>query len=400
LIRHLSRLLWHRRRQNALVALEILVAFLVLFAVVTLGTQAVSASRLPLGFEWRDRWDVSLEGPREVAAGAETTALMQQVVLAMREFPEVQGVAGVHPAPYTDSNRFSAYTRDGRHVAFREALATDDYAEVAKLSIVQGRWFSKEDDGVAHVPVVISESFAAELFPGQDPLGRNVAGDPEPGGEPEPERRVVGVMKDYRQDGEYMWPQHYVFVRSRLDDPREVPPDHFMVQVGPGASADLEERMTRRLEQVAREWSVRVRPVAQLREQKNRFAVAPLAALGIVAVFLMLMVFLGLSGVLWQAVTQRTREIGLRRAKGATAGDVHRQVLLEIGILTTLAVGVGAALVVQLPLLDLVGGVQGSVYAASLALTVAAIYVLTLACGLYPGRLATRLSPAEALHYE
>jgi putative ABC transport system permease protein len=400
LIRHLSRLLWHRRRQNALVAVEILVAFLVLFAVVTLGAQSLSAARLPLGFEWRDRWDVSLDGPRETAGGAETTALMQQVVLALREFPEVQGVAGVHPAPYTDSNRFSAFTRDGRQVAFREAEATDDYAEVARLSVVRGRWFSREDDGAAYVPVVVSESFAAEIFPGQDPLGRNIAGDPEPGGEPERERRVVGVVEDYRQDGEFMWPQHYVFVRLRLDDPKAMPPDHFMVHVAPGASADLEERMTRRLEQVARDWSVRVRPVAQLREQKNRFAAAPLVALGVLAVFLMLMVFLGLSGVLWQAVTQRTREIGLRRAKGATAGDVHRQVLLEIGILTTVAVAVGAALVVQLPLLDLAGGVQGSVYATSLALTVAAIYVLTLACGLYPGRLATSLSPAEALHYE
>jgi putative ABC transport system permease protein len=400
LIRHLSRLLWHRRGQNALVALEILVAFLVLFAVVTLGAQAVSATRLSLGFEWRDRWDVSLDGPREAGAGPESSALVQQVVLALREFEEVQGVAGIHPAPYTDSNRMSAYLRDGRNVRFREAEATDEYAEVARLGVVQGRWFSKEDDAATYVPVVISESLAAELYPGQDALGRNMSEDAEAGGEPVRERRVVGVVKDYRQDGEYMWPQHYVFVRARLDDPRAAPPDHFMVQVSPGAPADLEERMTRRLEQVARDWSVRVRPVAQLREQKNRFAVAPLTALGIVAVFLMLMVFLGLSGVLWQAVTQRTREIGLRRAKGATAADVHRQVLLEIGLLTTLAVVLGTALVLQLPLLGLAGGIEGHVYAASLALTVLAIYVLTLACGLYPGRLATRMSPAEALHYE
>ena len=86
--------------------------------------------------------------------------------------------------------------------------------------------------------VVISESLAAELYPGQDALGRNMSEDAEPGGEPVRERRVVGVVKDYRQDGEYMWPQHYVFVRVRLDDPRAAPPDHFMVQVSPGVVLD------------------------------------------------------------------------------------------------------------------------------------------------------------------
>ena len=116
--------------------------------------------------------------------------------------------------------------------------------------------------------------------------------------------------------------------------------------------------------------------------------------------FLLLMVALGLTGVLWQNVTQRMREIGLRRAKGATTGRIHRQILGEVAILTSLAVAVGAAVVVQFPLLDLLGFVSAGVFASSLVLSAAAIYVLALLCALHPGRLATRIHPAEALHYE
>ena len=116
--------------------------------------------------------------------------------------------------------------------------------------------------------------------------------------------------------------------------------------------------------------------------------------------FLLLMVVLGLVGVLWQNVTQRTQEIGLRRAKGATARRIQQQILGEVVVMTTFAVAAGTLVVVQLPLLDALGFLSPGVMAASLVISAAAIYVLTSVCGFYPARLATRVQPAEALHYE
>ena len=74
---------------------------------------------------------------------------------------------------------------------------------------------------------------------------------------------------------------------------------------------------------------------------------------GTIAGFLLLMVGLGLTGVVWQSVTQRIREFGLRRAKGATIRSVRAQVLTEMMIMTSLALIVGVALIAQLPLLPL-----------------------------------------------
>ena len=140
-----------------------------------------------------------------------------------------------------------------------------------------------------------------------------------------------------------------------------------------------------------------------MRESMLRMYTMPLVAIGTVAGFLLLMVALGLTGVVWQSVTQRIREFGLRRAKGATIADIRRQVLVEMVIMTSLALLVGVLLVAQLPLLPLPTDLQvipAGVFAASIAISVAAIYFLTLLCGWYPSRLATRVQPAEALHYE
>ena len=107
-----------------------------------------------------------------------------------------------------------------------------------------------------------------------------------------------------------------------------------------------------------------------MRDTSISFAMVPLAAVGLVAAFLMLMVALGLLGVLWQNVTQRTREMGLRRAKGAAKVDVQRQILAEIGVMTSLALLAGVLVAIQFPLLDIIYFVEPHVYAIGLAISV------------------------------
>jgi putative ABC transport system permease protein len=121
--------------------------------------------------------------------------------------------------------------------------------------------------------------------------------------------------------------------------------------------------------------------------------------LGVVGVFLILMVGLGLIGVLWQSVIRRTEEIGVRRAMGATAGAVRSQLLGELLALTSLSVLVGSVLYLQLPLLGLLHE-RGTVIASALGASLGVMYVFVVICGLYPSWLATRIEPARALGYE
>jgi putative ABC transport system permease protein len=190
-----------------------------------------------------------------------------------------------------------------------------------------------------------------------------------------------------------------VLVRHRPEDPREPFRGDLLLRVDPGSTAELEERLLKTAQEVAPGWSLRLEPLETARQRNARMYMAPVLIVGLVAAFLAMMVALGLTGVLWLGVTRRTREIGLRRAKGASAADIRFQVLGEILVLATLSLLPGVVLALQLPLVEALP-VRGAVFAASLAISVAGIYLLAVLCGFYPARLATRVQPAEALHYE
>jgi putative ABC transport system permease protein len=190
-----------------------------------------------------------------------------------------------------------------------------------------------------------------------------------------------------------------MFERKKLDDPQQRPPRNLLVRVRPGTTAEFEEKLDKRLQGVAKEWSFDIQPLVQKRESALKILLAPVIAAGVIAASLMLMVGLGLVGVLWQNVTQRTREIGLRRAKGATLQHVYKQILGELFVLTSIGLIIGIIVVVQFPLLDLIG-IEAKVFGFGLVVSLALIYALTLAAGLYPSWLATKVQPAEALHYE
>ena len=403
--RHLLKLVWNRRRTNLLVVAEIFCSFLVLFGVVTLAVFYLDNYRRPLGFQGGDDvWIVMLNAPQAGPGGQnpEHAAMAWRLLAATREFPEVTAAASAFTMPYSNAGWNNAMQMPGGVRAMNWInQVSDDYDKVLGLRVVRGRWFSREDDGARAHPVVLTAEFARAVYGDDDPIGRVLPEDPPRAGEPpRPELRVIGVIDAFRQHGEFSEPVYYSFRRFDPQDPEAGTPRLMAVKVRPGTPAAFEATLMARLQAEAREWSFEVEPLSRARESFLRDRLTPLMAVAVVAAFLMLMVALGLTGVVWQNVTQRTREIGLRRAKGATAGRIHRQILGELLLMTTLAVAVGLVVVVQFPLLDLVAAVRPAVYAVSLALSALAVYCLALVFGWYPSRLATTVLPADALRYE
>jgi putative ABC transport system permease protein len=404
--RHLLKMIWARRRANALVATEILVSFVVLLAVATLGLFYLDNYRQPVGFDHLDVWRLEMNpgrGFEERRAADDKRAgeieTLRQLRLTLSSTPGVVATAIVTPSPFSQGGWTRGYDRQGRYVQYSTASVSDEAAAVLGLAVARGRFFSREDDAATWEPVVINERFARDLFGDGDPLGQNISGDRDPQGEPEIERRVVGIIAAYRQEGDFDPPGNYVLERHRPDDPKQPFRGDLLVRVAPGSTAELEERLLKTAQSMAPSWSLRLEPLETARQRNTRMYLAPLLIVGLVVAFLALMVALGLTGVLWLGVTRRTREIGLRRAKGASAADIRFQVLGEILVLATLSLLPGVVLALQLPLVGALP-VRGAVFAASLAISVAGIYLLAVVCGWYPARLATRVEPAEALHYE
>jgi putative ABC transport system permease protein len=406
MIRHVFKLIWNRKRTNFLMMTEIFVSFLVLFAVVALAVYTADNWRRPLGFSidrvWTVTVDVKQTGDDDFTPAQQETT--QQLMLALAAFPEIEQSAGTMLAPYQFGSSNSRYQWHGRTIGFGVAEVTDGFKDLMGLEVVEGRWFNGEDDGQTYEPVVINRDMRIDLFGDGPVLGQNISNDRTPDSSAsERPRRVVGVVAAYREDGEFDGERNYVLYRKKMvgsAERRDRPPRSLLIKVRRGTTAAFEERLIKTLQAVAPEWSFEVSTLSSMRDTSIRFAIAPLAAVGLVAGFLMLMVALGLLGVLWQNVTQRTREMGLRRAKGAAKVDVQRQILSEIAVMTTLALLAGVLVAIQFPLLDIIYFVEPRIYAIGLAISVSAIYLLTLACAWYPSRMATRVEPAEALRYE
>jgi putative ABC transport system permease protein len=411
--RHLLKLVWNRRRFNTLIAVEILLSFLVLVAVVTMGAYLLNNYRKPLGYVYDDVWSIRVamnaaEEPGTQVQPEQTPAARRQRLVTMmglvRDMPEVVSVSTVNDAPYSRSSWTSSVEVKGRVYDFAANRASDDFADTMRLTVTRGRWFNTSDDGAAWEPVVLNERFARRIFGAQNPIGRTIQPDPPKIAEDrqQPTMRVVGVITDYRKDGEFSPVSDWLFFRNHLG-PTATGPNvarYLVVRARAGTPAAFEARLMERLNGSAPDWSFRARSLALARSTVLRENLPTLAAEGLTAAFLLAMVALGLTGVLWLTVTQRTREIGLRRAKGATVRDIQRQIRGEVLVLTTIAVAAGTLVVLQFPVLEVFAVVRWEVYVAGLAVSMVCIYALTVACAWAPSRMASAIDPAEALRYE
>lgn len=427
---HLLKLIWNRKRTNLLIIAEILLSFIVLAAVSTLGVHYFRNYQRPLGYSYDRIWDVLVRVPR----GFESTpdvereryARMQRLVEAARAMPEVESVGHLQLGLYRNWQWNSDITADGRRWEYNGNRADDELAATLSVKVVDGRWFSREDAGQNWDAVVINQHMARDVFGDTSAVGQTMPqgdrSDPGDGPAPRPQR-VVGVVEDFRQFGEYSTPGNYMIVRNDIisaalapaSEGTDVPsggavtpdrvraelPGVLYVRVRPGVTGDFEERLLRTMQGIAPDWSFGMQPLENVRSNYNRSNyITPLAVLALLAVFLLVMVALGLSGVLWQNVTQRIRELGLRRAKGADRRRIRQQIFIELALMTALAIAGGLLLLVQVPVMGWLGPVPSTVYATALALAAVAIMALTAFCGWYPSLLATRVPPAEALRYE
>jgi putative ABC transport system permease protein len=267
---------------------------------------------------------------------------------------------------------------------------------VMNLQVIKGRWFEPADSALAWNPVVIDADAAEALFGNADPIGQVFDKDANP------PSRVVGVVAEFRKGGELSGDNNFVFRRTAIGSVKSRPGRNLLVQVKPGVGAQFEETLKQRLAPVAGDWSLEIRSLRDMRSSLQRMQMAPVIIGGIIALFLVLMVAMGLSGVLWQNVTQRHSELGLRRAIGATAAQVRNQILMELALITSIGVLVGIILVAQLPILGFTSmiGLSLPTFITGVLLALSIMFLFTFICGLYPSWLATTIEPADALRAE
>ena len=398
MFRHLLKLIWKRKGRNLMLSLEILLAFVILFAIAAFGLRSLQLYRLPTGFVGDDVWAVSINGSGEwgTKLPAGTYDNFKRGLLAM---PGARAVAFANSAPFSDSNARTSYQAEGGRTVRTEIIECgDDFFTLLGIRLETGRAFNASDDGAAQTPVVINRRLALDMFGSTDVIGRQFDAT-EPGATRRSTKRVVGLIDDYRKKGEFGTPGNVTIARHSPSEDEGI--RTILIKMAPGTPRSFEETLNRHLKSINNTWSYSITPLSALRTSAMQGTVTPLIIFSVIATFLLLMVAFGLFGVLWQNTTRRIPEIGLRRAIGASAGDIYRQIIAEQFLLSSVAMLVAMLLLVQLPITGALGELLNwQVFLGAAAVSMAAIYLLSLLCSVYPGWRASRLSPTQALHYE
>ena len=397
---HLLKLIWKRKGRNLMLSLEILLAFIIVFAVAAFGLRYYQLYRMPTGFVHQDVWSVLIRDPGQEMA-QQGSALQDQFLRGLLALPQVKQIAFTAFPPYTWAANSTEFhdLRLGRRVRTEMVEASDDFFSVLGMALEEGRAFDRSDDGAAATPVVINRRLAREMFGDGSPLGKHFdPGSSERGGKGV-QLKVVGVLADFRKKGEFESPGNMMLMRHLLATKRDM--RTILIKMAPGTPRAFEETLNRQLKLINNEFTYEIAPLSALRASMLNTQLTPLIVLSVIAAFLLLMVAFGLFGVLWQNTTRRIPEIGLRRAVGANAGGIYRQIIAEQALLSTGAMLAGLLLLVQLPITGALGdSLNWTVFVSATAVSMGAIYLLSLLCSVYPGWRASRLSPTEALHYE
>jgi putative ABC transport system permease protein len=396
MIRHLFRLVWNRRKRHMLLMIEVLFSFLVLFYVNATLASYVSRYLKPLGFDYERVWKLNLgyysagmDIPEEQLK--ETLAQLELELNSHREIETFSWVQGC--MPYGHSTWSSGLDIDGRSVNANITLADDRLADALGINLLEGRWFSSEDNAMEATPIVVNREMRKDLVGDSATVGRRFTTEHR-------DYTVVGVIDQYRFHGEFDVHKGMFFRRIRPFDSAGTMPDQALIRVRPGVTGRFEQLLLKNLEDIAPGWNLRIETLTDLRSSYIKDNLLGLLSIGSVAGFLVFNVALGMFGVLWYSINRRRAEIALRRALGAGRRGISWQILGEALVLATIALMAGLFIAMQVPLLGLYSAIGAFDYTIAMVLSAVAIYILVFICALYPSRLAMRIVPAQALRDE
>lgn len=300
----------------------------------------------------------------------------------------------------TDTSTFAvdgrAPARPGEAPSADSQIISSDYFGALRIPMIAGRSFSEADSSSTEPVAIVSRSMAARFWPGESALGQHIKLiDP---GAASPWLTLVGVADDVREN---WWdpPAKPTIYRPVLQAPERGMNLVLRVSANPTGYTSSVRAIVRQLDS-----TVALAEVHTLETDVNdsigiiRIMGILMGAFGAVALALSA---LGVYSVLSENVAQRTREIGIRVALGASARDVQKLVMLQAMKLTVigLLIAVPASLAINRAMASFVLGIVSMDVATILELT-ALLIVVALAAAYFPARRAMRVDPMVALRYE
>jgi predicted permease len=407
---------WFSSR-NALVLLQVAssTAVVVVVGIIALGVQSAFVAE-DFGFEPRDLYTFSIDPLREGYSQERTWQLLKTAPEKLRQLPGVTHASvainppvgdlafrTMAPALAGDTAVHEVHVDAGNERRTLPRVTHEyvgpQYFETLLTKPLRGRVFTDADTMAAGRVVVISATLARTAFPSEDPIGRTVAA----GGQA---LEIIGVVNDFRTSGMLTNPAPLMF--------HVLGPDHISRPSAHGLTVIVRgERNSDMLDGLATYKLDAGLTTFNVNHQNDRLSAAMAVArfqtlsYGIIGLFGLVLAAVGLAGVTGYSVAQRTKEIGIRIALGATRLQVLRIVIREGALLIIAGVLAGEAFAFGL------SGVLNAWYARIYEVTRASssdpmilvgapalLAGLTMLSCYLPARRALRIDPVSALREE
>ena len=355
--------------------------------------------------------------PGEYTTPAAMLAYFDKVEAQLRNIPgvEQESVASSIPVNFGDLRTFEIEGRPGGAGSAQFFLVGSDYFQLLGAAPVTGRDFNHGDDAASLPVAIVNQAFAAANWPGQQPLGERIR--PQDGSQTGQELTVVGVVPNIMQGDptrQRFLPLVYLPFRqnptgrAHNSDAEGAEGAYFLARTGV-PPAQLEAAVRAAIQKLDPDVTLqefgtlqasfafrRDRMDLEHAEMGKHAAVAP-----IFAIIALLLAAIGLYAVISHAVSQRTKEIGVRMAIGAAAADIRALIFRDgmspvaLGVILGLAASFAVNRILQSQLV----GVSPDDPVTLIATPVALLLVALLACGI-PARRAMNVDPAVALRHE
>ncbi len=406
-----------RLRQLLLVA-QVWMAVVLLSSALLLVRSLRNLETEPLGMNTENIVTAQITlGQQKYPGAAERLAFFEELERKLKELPGTSSVALSDSLPPSTTARtvpLVALQAEGRPplgpeqgiggvVGWRSV--TPDYFSVLGIPLLRGRAFEDADRKPGSNAVILNESLALRLFPGEDPLGRIIR-FPQGEGRAGVAHTVIGVAGNTQNQGlgGRVGPEYYMVRRHGEDDVIFHSPDsqHISIVVRTAIGAQAEAQQLRNtVKTLDPTLPVDVdtlnQSVAKLAE-RPRFSAALLSLFAIVG---LLLTAVGIYGVVSLLVSQRTQEIGIRMALGATPISVIRMMVWQASL--WIGFGAAAGIIGSLAAARWIGSLLFDIPAndpATLAEAAALLLVVALLGAWVPARRAAKIDPMVALRYE
>jgi predicted permease len=396
----------HNRIRSILVMAETAIGVMLLIGAGLLMRSLHRLSNVDLGFNPKNVLTANFDLSETRYNSDQMDRFVQDLLARIRTMPGVVNVAGAIPLPLSEDHFSVSFNvldhplPEANQPSAAFYVVVPGFFETMQVPLMRGRTFDARDQRNSPPTMIISRSFAQKYFPNEDPIGRKIeigAGDGAARASYKT-REVVGIVGDIRNSSLNLSPKPAYYVP--LPQLMWGPPLLLIRTAGqPAAITGELRRLVSSMDPDAPLYDVRtMEDYLALDLGRARFQTILLALFAGVA---LLLTAVGLYGVMAYAVAQRTHEIGVRMALGASRPAVLRMILQRGIVLTVSGIAIGVigaialasvieSLLYQIPPRDPVTYVVVCITLGSVALL--ASYI--------PALRATRVDPMLALRYE